>query len=61
MPPATPDTREVRAARYRKRAAELRLLAEKLAANNVNRQQLLALAEDFEELADSLGRTPLGN
>jgi hypothetical protein len=39
----------------------LRLLAEKLAANNVNREQLLSLAEDFEELADSLGQTPLGN
>jgi hypothetical protein len=61
MPAATPDTREVRAARYRKRAAELRLLAEKVAANNVNREQLLSLAEDFEELADSLGQTPLGN
>lgn len=61
MPAATPDTREVRAARYRKRAAELRLLAEKVPANNVNREQLLALAEDFEELADSLGQKPLGN
>ena len=61
MRAATPDTQEVRAARYRKRAVELRLLAEKLAANNVNREQLLSLAEDFEELADSLGQTPLGN
>ena len=61
MPAATPDNPEAHAARYRSRAAELRRLAQQLAIHDVNRQQLLHLAEDFEELADSLGRTPLGD
>lgn len=54
MSPATSDTPEARAARYRERAAELRRLAEALAIHDVNRQQLVHLAEDFEELADGL-------
>jgi len=61
MAAATPDTPLGRAARYRERAAELRHLAEELAASDVNRQQLLNLADDFEELADSLGQTPRGS
>jgi hypothetical protein len=61
MAGATPNSPEARAAHYRERAAELRHLAEKLAATDVNPQQLLNLAEDFEELADSLGQTRLGS
>ena len=61
MPAARPVTPQARAAHYRERAVELRRLAEELAAGDVNRQQLLNLADDFEELADSLGQTPLGS
>jgi hypothetical protein len=56
-----PDTPKLRAATYRHRAAELRHLAGAIPPNDVNRQQLLNLADDFEELADSMGRTPLGD
>ena len=59
MPPTMPDTPQSRAAHYRERAAELRRLAGTIPPNDVNRQQLLNLADDFEELAESLGRTPL--
>jgi hypothetical protein len=40
--------------RYRRRAAELRHLADAIPPHDVNRQQLLNLADDFEELAASM-------
>jgi hypothetical protein len=54
MPAAMPDTPQLRAARYRRRAAELRHLADAIPPHDVNRQQLLNLADDFEELAASM-------
>ena len=59
MSAATPKTPHARAARYREQAAELRRLADRLAAGDSNRQQLLNLAQDFDELADSIGQTSL--
>jgi hypothetical protein len=54
-----PDTPQLRAAHYRHRAAELRHLAGAIPPHDLNRQQLLNLADDFEELAASLRRVPL--
>ena len=53
------ETKNLRAELYRLRAVELRAMAEMMTTDN--RERLLRIADDYEQMADQVERLNLGN